>query len=112
MSESSKSKQFPIWALLILYLRSDKSTTYCNHFEGLTLLRDWLSQDAPIELTPHSEPIPYLYRNYEMQELARILGTTQDNLNHAYITASNIEKMLSLDGVQIGIIPYKDTDTL
>jgi len=82
-----KNKPFPLWALLILYDNSNKRDTYCNYFEGFKLLVEWL---GPIELTPHSEPIPSLYRSYEIQELSKILHTTQENLNHAYITACNI----------------------
>jgi hypothetical protein len=82
-----REKPFPVWALLILYENSNARDTYCNYFEGFKLLVEWLS---PIELTPHSEPLHKLQRSYEIQELATILQTTQENLNHAYQTALNI----------------------
>lgn len=86
------TKPFPVWALLIIYNKSRTVDTYCNYFEGFKLLRDWLS---PIELTPHSEPIPKLYRSYEIQELAKHLNTTQENINHGYQTALSIIQLAS-----------------
>ncbi len=80
-------KPFPVWALLILYHKGAPKDLYCEYFAGFKLLLKWL---GPIELTPHSEPIARLHRNYEMQELSKIIETTQENLNHAYITALNI----------------------
>lgn len=80
-------KPFPVEYLLILYIHSHRRDTYINHFEGFKLLLDWLS---PIQLTGHSEPIPSLYRTYELQELSKHLGTTQENLNHGYQTALTI----------------------
>lgn len=84
---SEQRRPFPVWALLILYQNSHRRDTYCNHYEGLKELINWLS---PIELTPHSEPIPPLYRTYDIQEISKLLGTTQENLNHGYQTALSI----------------------
>ena len=85
-------KPFPVWALLILYHKGSSKDLYCDHFAGFKSLLHWLS---PIQLTELSEPIAKLHRNYEMQELAKHLNTTQENLNHAYITALNILELTS-----------------
>ena len=84
-------KPFPVWALLILYENGPR-TLYNNYFEDFILLRDWL---GPIQLTPHSEHLPRLHRTYEIQELANILNTTQENLNHGYQTALSIIQLTS-----------------
>jgi hypothetical protein len=85
------AKPFPVWALLILYNKGKTQDLYCDYFEGFRLLHKWL---GPIQLTSHIEPIPKLYRSYEMQELAKILNTSQENLNHAYITSLNIKELV------------------
>ncbi len=82
-----QKRPFPIWALLILYEKSNPRDTYVTYYEGFRLLVEWLN---PIQLTPHSEPIPKLHRSYKLQEIAYILQTSDENLYHAYITALNI----------------------
>lgn len=84
-----QQKPFPLWALLAIYHTSSRQDTYCNYFEGFKLLVDWLS---PIEI-PHltiedrlksENKIPKLFQGYEIQELATILGTTQEVIYHEY----------------------------
>ncbi len=104
-----KSKPFPVWALLILYEKSNARDTYCDYFEGFKLLHRWLS---PIELTPHSEPLHKLQRSYEIQELATILNTTQENLNHGYQTAISIIQLAANSPIvspKVSLIPDECT---
>ena len=85
-----ESKPFPAWALIALYIRSHKKDTYCDHFYGFRILQDWLH---PIELPAHTEPLLPLQGSYEIQEIARMLGTSQDHINHAIHTACNITEL-------------------
>lgn len=94
-SNEIKSKPFPAWALFILYIKSHPEDTYCNHFNGLHLLIEWL---GPIELSQLSEPLPPLHTSYELQQIAVILGTTIENANHSYITALNIMELTKENG--------------
>lgn len=75
-------KPFPLSALLRMYESSNRKDTYINGMEGFRLLAEWLH---PIEITqaPPSTRIPKLHQSYEIQEIARILNTSQENIYHA-----------------------------
>lgn len=79
------AKPFPLWALLILCEKGRRESWYCNYFEGFKLLAKWL---GPIEIpqAPASTRIPRLHRTYEIQEIATILKTSQENIYHGYQT--------------------------
>lgn len=69
--------------LLTLYIRSNKTDTYTEYFEGFKLIILWLD----IKCEPHEfMKIPRVndfMLNYEMQELAKILKQSQDAIYFA-----------------------------
>ena len=81
-----QQRPFPLWALLIFCENGSRRDWYCNYFENLKLLAQWL---APIEIpqAPASTRIPRLHRTYEIQEIATILKTSQENIYHGYQTS-------------------------
>lgn len=76
-------KPFPLWALLVFCEVGNRADWYCNYFEGLKLLIKWL---GPVEIpaAPSQLKIPRLHRTYEIQEIAVILKTSQENIYHGY----------------------------
>lgn len=81
-----QQRPFPLWALLIFCENGHRNDWYCNYFENLKLLVQWL---APIEIpqAPASTRIPRLHRTYEIQEIATILKTSQENIYYGYQTS-------------------------
>lgn len=75
-------KPFPLWALLALYETASRQL-YVNYFSDFKLLADWL---GPIEMPEVSSDIPKLFHTYEIQEIAKHLGTTQGQIYHGYKT--------------------------
>ena len=77
-----KNKPFPLHSLLIMYDTCPREL-YINWMEGFKILVQWL-QPIQIDQAPPNTKIPRLFRTYEIQEIAKILNTTQDNIYHAY----------------------------
>ncbi len=72
---------YPLWALLQLY-ETSSTLLYINHLENFRLLVDWL---APIDI-PQAPPgfkVLKLHHTYDIQEIAIILKTTQENIYYA-----------------------------
>lgn len=71
-----RSKPFPLKSLLILYVKSDDTTSrlYRDYHTGFKVLHTWLS---PIELPDPANfsEIPRVFNNWELNELADIVGT-------------------------------------
>jgi hypothetical protein len=77
-----KEKPFPLVALLYIFEIANHQL-YQNYFQDFILLRDWLS---PIDIpeAPEHIKLPRCFRTYEIQEIARHLNTTQDNIYYGY----------------------------
>lgn len=77
--------KFPLWAVLVLYERSKRYQTYNNYFSGLKSLIHWLN---PIDYSAlnlyKTRPLTKLETSYELQELARILNTSQSQMFDYY----------------------------
>lgn len=83
-STSQSPTEFPLWALLTLYERSNKVDTYCDNFAGFRALVVGL---APIERPQRStlKEIPWYRMNYTVQRMAMILNVPELDL-YEYIT--------------------------
>jgi len=68
---SLAAKEFPLPALLSLYLASPNELAL-NHFEGFRLLAKWLGPIERSKLEP--QKVPRCFSTYECQELGVILG--------------------------------------
>lgn len=86
MATSTSTGEFPLWAVLTLYARSNKKDTYCDYFAGFTAL---VRELEPIAKPKHYDPayytIPWHAQNYALQRMAVILGIPELDL-YMYVT--------------------------
>lgn len=82
---------FPLSALLILFVNSNKADTATDYFEGFMELVEWLS---PIAIPDHQPCyIPQLHRNPNLVYLAKILKVPEYVIYKEYIDAVLIHEV-------------------
>lgn len=73
MNEDTVPISFPLWALLVLYEKSNATDTFINYMEGFQLLANWLGPiDSPTYAT--IKKIPKLHVNWELNTIAELLN--------------------------------------
>lgn len=85
-SRIATERSFPLQSIILLYTRATRSDVYCQYFEGLKLLVQYLS---PIDKNVGIEfRVPASLRTYEMVELAKILGVPEYKIYYCLLVAS------------------------
>lgn len=67
----------PIFTELLRLYSKNRTQLYINYFEDFKLLVAWLKPVPPNRNLPR---LPWFAGNYEVQELAKILGTAQEEV--------------------------------
>jgi hypothetical protein len=77
IAELRTPKKFPLESLLRIYYTAKKRDVYISDFEGFKLLVAWV---APIDVPPKDSVVraPSCFITYEIQQIAKILNTTED----------------------------------
>lgn len=80
MAQRPCTKGFPLEKVLLIYSKC-RRTMYLNYFAELKLLIEWLGEIDKGELISYPR-LPWYVGNYELQELAKHLGTSQEHVYH------------------------------
>lgn len=75
---ASGAERCPIQILLAIYCNCPASLLYLNHMAGFRSLVAWLGTIRPA--VGQQKPVPQVLMTYEVQEIAKILGTTREEV--------------------------------
>ncbi len=76
MEPSECTDSFPLDSLLRMYCIG-RRILYLDHMKGMKLLIDWL---GPFNYEESDKLIPWFLQNYEVNELAKLIGTNPDTI--------------------------------